>query len=352
MKINTRSIQSYIAISAFLLSGKNIFAPLFKSDSPITSLFFASVTGFLTVRIICIIYSKNTAKQSYQTFFKRITAISTAIFSVFSVLLLLTEVIKDTAYIAGRGVSLSYYISIGIITLCVAFYLCYNSEKGIFRFLLSICVIFFLLSLSLPFSFISTEQAIISKNFFTESDSITDSAIKGIISGLMISADLSVFLYLFKNSAKNSKSTLSRSVIYSSFATAFILLFSEYLCCLLLFGKALLFELDYPMYGAIKLFPFFDMTELLNCAKITSFTVKCAVYVYASADILRKAFSPQKDNLKTYLISLFSAIPILFIILISLSNRNNYGVFQHLIYPSVTLLSLSYLLIRIPISKK
>ncbi len=353
MNDKVKNIQTYISLSVFLISGTAVFSPIYKSENPAVSLFFALVFGTVFTLISLRCFSTVKKDRPKKTFLFPALSVSASLFSVFISLLLLTQVIREAAYIAGRGVNLPYYILLGIAILAVSYYLCYNSEKGIFRFCIPCAIIFAALLFIIPTSFFSTKSAVVNHNLFSITDKMFSSAVIGITSALMISADISAYLFCFKSYITDSYGRLPKKTVGASFLTAFIFLLIQYSATLLIFGKNLTLSLKFPFYALIKLCSPCDVTELLTCAKIISFIIKSSVYSYCCAVSLKKAFCPKKENaLVGFMLGTYLVIPIIFIILVSMFGENQYGALQHLIYPCVFILSLHFLFLYLLKSKK
>ena len=96
-----KSIQTTISYAVFVLSGFLIFSPLHKSGNLPLSLVCSVITSAGMTLFTARIFSLKSGSSGNHSISKVTLSISASILSLFSVLMLLTEVIKDVAYIAN-----------------------------------------------------------------------------------------------------------------------------------------------------------------------------------------------------------------------------------------------------------
>ncbi len=339
MKESAKRIQLYISLTSYFFLSFAIFNPVFTQENISVNLFFCFLTASLTAFCIFFLYVKSPFSLSESSFFHRSFAVLVTIISVFSVLLLMTQVIKDTCYIAGKGVSKYYYIMLSLAVLAVSLYLCFNSEKGMYRFcFMSVIPIFlFIVSALLPYF---TVKGIVFDLNNTRDENLSFTIIHGCISGLFFAFDSSLFIYCFKDCFKADLGFVRSGVasLISSFILWCICITGVYL----IFGKNLTVNLNDPLYALTKSFHGFDMTEALSALRLFAFIIKSSVYLYSCSLCIKKAFFPsQKHALKIILPVVFALIPLIYLPFVFLSQKG-YGTLQGLIYPCVIILSLIF----------
>ncbi|MBP3580063.1 MAG: hypothetical protein J6K12_02320 [Clostridia bacterium] len=251
----------------------------------------------------------------------------------------MTQVIKDTCYIAGKGVSKHYYIMLSLAVLAVSLYLCFNSEKGMYRFcfMAAIPVLVFIFSALLPYF---TVKGIIFDVNGVRDANVRSAIIHGCISGLFFAFDSSLFIYCFKDCFKADLGFVRSGVasLISSFILWCICISGVYL----IFGKNLTMTLNDPLYALTKSFHGFDMTEALSALRLFAFIIKSSVYLYSCSLCIKKAFfHSYKHAMKTILPIVFALIPLIYLPFIFVSQKE-YGSLQGLIYPCVIILSLIF----------
>ena len=336
MRKSTKNANFIICLSCYIFLSFAIFNPLFSRTDFALTLFFCIVTSAATIILFFLLNKKCSKKMKESSTLAKVLSVLATISGVFSVLLLMTEVIKDTCYIAGKGVSREYYLFFSLALLSVSLYLCFNSEKGIFRFcfLSIIPILIFTFSALLPF--FSVKGIIF--DFYTRANESVISPLKcGIIYGLFLSFDVSVFLFCFSKHAK-FKNLGTRWVITALFCSIIVWCIN-YLCVYLIFGKNLVLELDDPLYALTKSFHGFDITETLSALRIIAFIIKSSVYLYACSLLIKKAFfSRHAHSLKIILPVVFALIPLVYLPYLLISHES-YGKMQEIIYPSVIIMS-------------
>ncbi len=345
MKKTSFSFQHFIAATTYLLSGTIIFNPIFSSNNFPLSLLCAFIIGFLLSYATTLIFKKQRGEEINNRYIYGILSVITSILSVFCALLLLTEVIKSVAFIADKPVSLLYYGMLAAVLIAVSFYLCYNSEKGIYRFCILTAFPFAVILFGLFSVFLTTRSFI---PISISNSNISDAILNGLFCGLFIFSDLCVFHFCFKKFSYKDSGSIYKSSIVLSFFTVFIFFGATSIVMLLTFGGDLLSSLSDPYYSTVKLVFGIDITEILSSARIVAFIIKTSTYLYSAAGTLRRTFLPKRKAVIPFVCVLFLAIPVSFITAAFADKRLEYGAFQYLIYPAVILLSflfaLSYLL--------
>ncbi len=335
---DSTSIQTVISYTAFVLSGFLIFSPIHKSQNLPLSLLCAAAVSFLLLLLILRIFmpSKKTVKKPKSC---RISAISASLFSLFAVLMLLTEIIKDTAYIANRGVNLFYYTSTAIAVLLVSFALCIGRAKGIFRFCILSIIPFGILLFTIFFALFTTKGIItdISPDKGFELSSI----ITGLRSGIFYAIDTSVFLFAFKEQIFK-EDNFQKKQIFLGYLISYSFIFIYNIFTVLIFGN-LTSKISDPDYALIKLIRGFDLTEIITAVRIVSFLIKSSVYIYLSSKCISEAFPKPKEKAVTA--GLYILIPVTFLFLSAFDKSLEYGAFQHLIYPVTAILSILFAVI-------
>lgn len=340
-----KSIQGVVSFTVFLLSGAMIFSPLHKSDNLFISLVFAFFTGLIFILIsLRVCERKNTDIPR----FKKLSFLIATLLSVLSAastLLMLTETIKDVSYIANRGISFAYYGFIAVSILIVSYYLCCKSSKGIFRFCIPAVFPFILLIVVIFSAYSTTGVYFENLRFHTLKDSVVNSAIQGIVSGLFFFADSFIFIYCFKDLISDKSGRLMKHSILVGFIIAFSFIGIYNTVTFMIFGSNLTKQLSDPDYALIKLLPGIDMTELICALRIISFIIKSSVYIFSSSLAVSKSISREK---KLYLIIIpviYLAIPPVFAFFYYNSKALGYGAFQSLIYPLTPIMGFLFMLI-------
>lgn len=352
MKKEINSIlANAISFACFILSSEFIFSPLHKSQNIIISAFFAFISGFICLRVIFKVFEK---QRTHQVRAKKTAGSLSIIVSSFSTvisLILITEIIKDVAYVANRNVSLFYYISLSLAILTVSYYLCCNSEKGIYRFCI-LSSLFFIFLFTASFTvFGSVRNAVFDFNFKTKSD-IIGSILIGILSGLFTTADTCAYIYCFDGfiRKKNGKPD-KHSLQYGYFgAISIIIIFN--ILTVLVFGSTLTADISDPDYALVKLIPGIDFTEIISAARIISFMIKSSVYIYSSSKFLKSCFGSENTGIVPFIFTQYLLIPIIVIALTIFDKTLKYGAFQHLIYPIVILFSITAAILNLLYRKK
>lgn len=339
---SSKRLQFYITLTCYIFLSFGIFCPVFTAKNFTASL----IVCFATAVIYALIISK---AFSIQPFFKKdnciihkLLSVAAAFFSISAVLLLMTEVVKDTCFIAGRGVSREYYLMLSAMLLASSLYLCFNSEKGIYRFTFIGIASVLIFTVASVFPIFTVKQAVF--DFYKATDSsVKSTVLDGIKAGLFLSCDISVFLYCFKDCFCFDKG-YSRLTGYSVI-TAFILWCIPIFSTLIIFGRNLTAALHDPLYALTKAFGGFDITELLSALRIFSFIIKSSVYVYSASICIKRAyFASKKHALKVIIPIIFATVPAVFLPFIIIGASDSYGKFQSLIYPCVIILSLIFVI--------
>lgn len=344
MKSTDKKLCYYITMSCYVFLSFAVFTPVFNSQNITATLLFCFITSLLTVSGLSFLFGKalpDKVKSSFPTeknrhgLLNRALSVITCLSGLFSVLLIMTQVIKDTCYIAGKGVSKEYYLGLSAALLAVSLYLCFNSEKGIYRFCItaSVPVLIFVISALLP---LFTVKNIVFDLFATVPHSTIKEAFKGCYYGLFFCLDISVFLYCFKECTGFSRPSVRLGIF--SVITAFMLWCICIVSANLIFGKNLIFLFSDPLYALTKAFDGFDITETLSAIRIFAFIIKSSVYLYSSALSIKNAFCKKAHpSLKKILCSIYVTIPIIYIPF--LITTTDFGKLQHLVYPSVIIMS-------------
>lgn len=335
-----KQIGTILSYSAFILSGCFIFSPLHRSENIIVSFISAFLVGFTALFIILFLDKKLFQKVKYPLSFYVIFCIFISILSVLSSLMLITEIIKDVAYVSGRNISYFYYILISIAVLSVSFYLCSNGQKGIFRFCIISATSFLFMIILTLLSFATTKNIVMDMDF-KDAGAIISSAKAGAVTGLYLTADSILYIFCFKNLIGKEK--LPEKQIITGFFISFILIGVYNITTSLIFGKTLSKSISDPDYALVKLIPGTDFTEIISAIRIISFIIKSSVYIFCSSKVLGKIFSRTKKVTTLLILGHYLFIPIIVIILTLFDKSLGYGAFQHLIYPAVILLSLFFL---------
>ena len=338
----SKTTQYYIVLTSYISLSFAIFTPMFNSRNLPIRLFFCFLSAFIYAIAISFLFSKNVHAKNTNGIFAKILSVIAALESVFCVLLLMTEVIKDTSRIAGRGVNKEYYLLLSLFILAVCLYLCFNSEKGIYRFCCISVLPLILFAVSCLLAHFTVRE--ITADFIDFSAHFfVDDAVKGIFSGLFLSADISIFLYCFHSIACDRRHSTKLCLL--SLITAFgfwcLCIISVYTA----FGKNLIILLSDPFYALTKAFDGFDTTEILSAVRIFAFVIKSSVYIYSASLALKRAFFCQKAcALKVIIPVLFLAVPAIYRPFL-LFSKSSYGSLQHLIYISVITLSFCFIIL-------
>lgn len=344
-----KQISCVLSYISFLLSGMFIFSPLHKAQNITVSLISLLITALLF--LLLIIYFIN---LKHSILFKKshsLLSLICCIFSTFASLMLITEIIKDVAYVADRGISLYYYIILMLAILTVDLYLSLSSEKGMFRFLILSFIPFILLFLMIPFCFITTKTAVLD-NFFSHSSAYFQSAILGIKTGIFLASDSSVFVMCFRNQICNKDYKLPVKSLISGLLISFMLIAIYNIITVMVFGNKLTQSIDDPDYAIIKLIPGIDVTESISVIRIVSFLIKASVYISFSSKALSRTILNGKITHKSITLILHILIPVIVITLAYFDPKLGYGAFQHMILPIVAGLSLVAVFISDSIMKK
>ena len=338
------------AYASFILSGCFIFSPLHRAQNILIALIFALLTGIAIIYLIKPVFNKAVQSRPKTRWIYAILSALAVIISMFTSLMLLTEVIKDVAYVASRGISLFYYIAISFAMLSVSFYLCFNSEKGIYRFCILSFIIFISLSTVILSSFITTKSVI--PDFLRISrKSFEGSALCGILSGLYFSCDTCIFLYCFKEyfTLENGK-TDTRSLLLG-YELSFGIIFIYNITAALIFGSKLIKTLDDPDFALVKLISGTDLTEIISTVRIFSFMIKSSLYLFCAAKALKLCFKKPDTVFLRLVLAEFIMIPTSVAVLCFFDRTLGYGEFQFLIYPAIILLSALFILLYSQLQK-
>lgn len=339
-----RKLNIILAYSSYLLSGSLIFSPLHKSENIIISVLSGFLVGFLELIIIMSVYNQQKHESINRSFPSAVISLTSAILSCAASLMLITEVIKDTAYISNRGISLFYYIFLSLAILSVSIYLCLSHEKGIYRFCILAFFAFLFLYVISFFGFSTTKSFVFDMDF-SQKDMIFSSALTGSLTGIFFAADTSVFIYCFKKHLTKHNGKLDSNALTIAYCLSFFMIGTYNLSTCFIFGSELTNSISDPDYALVKLLPGIDFTETISFLRIVSFLIKSSVYIYGSSLLIKKAlYSTYKStNLPIYIQYLL--IPATVISLIIADKSLGYGAFQNLIYPCVILLSLLFITI-------
>lgn len=344
-----KSIQTTISYAVFILSGFLIFSPLHKSSNLPLSLICSVTTSAGMTLLTARIFSSERGTSGNHGISKTILSISASILSLFNVLILLTEVIKDVAYIANRGVSIFYYTAIALSLLFVSFWLCTSSSKGIYRFCLLSIIPFIILFTTMFFALSTTKSVVFD---FSQTDkSFTEPILTGIKSGLFFTADSVVFCAGFKDNIKTDSGTFPKKQFFTGFLVAYTYIIIYNIFTALIFGR-LTCEISDPDYALIKLIQGIDLTEIISAIRIVSFLIKSALYIYLSSANLKKcnAFGRFKEISITAF--LYLLLPATFLFLAFFDKSLKYGAFQHMIYSITFLMSFCFFLFAALFQKK
>lgn len=344
-----KSIQTTISYAVFVLSGFLIFSPLHKSGNLPLSLICSVTTSAVMTLLTARIFSSERGTSGNHGISKTILSISASILSLFNVLILLTEVIKDVAYIANRDVSIFYYTAIALSLLFVSFWLCTSSSKGMYRFCLLSIIPFIILFTTMFFALSTTKSVVFD---FSQTDkSFTEPILTGIKSGLFFTADSVVFCAGFKDNIKTNSSTFPKKQFFTGFLVAYTYIIIYNIFTALIFGR-LTSEISDPDYALIKLIRGIDLTEIISAVRIVSLLIKSSLYIYLSSANLKncRVFSRFKE--KSITAFLYLLLPSTFLFLAFFDKSLKYGAFQHMIYPITFLMSFCFFLFTALFQKK
>lgn len=342
-------IQIIVSYAVYVLSGFLIFSPLHKSENIPLSLLCAVTIAFFTLWIILRLYSSKSNIKKSGSVLCAVISIIASLSALFASLMLITEIIRDVAYIANRGVSLVYYTFTALIILLVSLYLCTSLDKGVYRFTTLSSLVFAFLFIVIFFSLTTTKGII--TDFSAKSSSLFSPILLGIRAGLFYTADTSVFLFCFKNLIKDEKGNFPQRQIFLGFVISFTFIIIYNLFTILIFGR-LTSEISDPDYALIKLVRGIDLTEIISAVRIISFLIKSSSYIFLSSECLKTAFPKIKLSQRHIISILYAMIPTTFLILAMLDKSLKYGAFQHLIYPVTALMSFCFMLVYSSIQKK
>ena len=337
-KVTNSCAGVLISFSCFILSSEFIFSPLHKSGNIIISASTAILVGLTGLTIILKAFHKERSEYSAAPKLLAVISIISSAFSTVISLMLTTEVIKDTAYIANRSISMFYYISLSLAILTVSYYLCCNSEKGIYRFSILSSILFLLISVLIFSAFTTTKSAVFDTGTNT-AKTLIGSVLRGTVTGLFLTADASCYFFCFNRFIREENGALKKNPIIVGYIFAFLIIILYNVITVLTFGTKLTSSLTDPDYALIKLIPGIDMTETISAIRIVSFMIKSSVYIYCSSKLLKSAFAKTGTSIAPFILIHYLMILIIVIVLTVIDKSLEYGAFQHLIYPSVIIYS-------------
>lgn len=326
-----------LSFSAFFLSSSMIFSPLHKSDNIIVSVLSAFIFGLLGLIIVIHFFKRKKTAEHYP----KAPAITAYILSCAYCLMMVTEMIKDVAYVAGRGISLFYYLLLCVATLIVSLYLCLSGIKGIFRFGILMFIPFLFLFFASVSGFISTKSFIFDISF-NDTNQIISSLVLGAVTGIFFTLDSALYIFCFKKYVYDEDAMLYRRPFIAAYLLSFFTIAFYNLSTNFIFGTELTKSISDPDYALVKLIEPFDYTEAISALRIISFIIKSSIYIFCSSTLMAKAF--KKSSTKAFILSEYLLIPSAVIILSLIDKTLGYGEFQNLIYPSAILLGTVYLL--------
>ncbi len=329
-----RSIQLFIAFLVFMISGLVIFNPIYNSLNIAFSVLLSVAVGTTIFEFYLFIYKRFAKRQSRHLI--KLFSILSCVFSIICTIIYLTQIIKDISHIAGRGISLAYYSALAFAILSVSYYLCYNTEKGIFRFSLLSLSAFILFFFVILLSFTSTKHLFWQDKFPIEMKGIAS----GILTGLFFTFDIPVFFGTFQKYIYDENQRLHTRPLRLSFLCAVIFLSGISIFPYLIFGKGLVLCVTDPIFCATKLFPSADMTEIGSVVKIIGFMIKSSVYINYSSSKICSTFRSKKHIKAITILCLYISIPAVFLTVSLLDKSLEYGAFQHMIYCSVICLGI------------
>lgn len=337
MKItDSKSVQTFISYSVYILSGFLIFSPIHKSQNIPLSLFCAAAVSLILLLLMLRIFSITNSIYT-NIVFARALSICAALFSLFASLMLLTEIIKDTAYIANRGVSLLYYTAIAIAVLFVSFSLSIGGSKGIMRFYTLSIIPFALLLFTIFFSLFTTKGISVYRLY--DSTALSAPIITGLRSGIFYTLDTSVFIFSFREQISTNKGTLPKKQMLLGYLISYTFIFIYNIFTHLIFGS-LTFQISDADYALVKLIRGIDLTEIISAVRIISFLIKASLYIYLSSKCIYISFPKVKQN--TVIILVYLLIPASFLLVSLFDKSLEYGAFQHLIYPVTAIMSILF----------
>ena len=340
MKKETSSnLGCIISFTSFMLSSEFIFSPLHKSGNIIISAISAFCVGFPCLLVILHFFREERSKEKTNTGFFAFTAIVVSALATVISLMLLTEIIRDVAYVANKNVSMFYYISLSLATLTASYYLCFNSEKGIYRFCI-LSGIFFLPVFIMIFSAFTTTKSLIIDIGGGSIKSLSDSILRGALTGLFFTTDACAYITCFNNYIRDENRILKSRQLKKGYIISLILIASYNITTVLIFGSKLTAKIQDPDYALVKLLPGIDLTETISALRIISFLIKSSVYIFATSKMLMAAFGKMGTRFNYFILIHYILIPVIVIFLTILNKNLEYGAFQHMIYPSVILFSI------------
>lgn len=335
-----KSIQTSISFAIYILSSFFIISPLHKSENLPLSLLCALATSFCIIYAQFNIFSNLIATKSSRKHTLRFLTILGTILSLFTILMLLTETIKDIAYVANRGVSLFYYTISATALLFVSLTLCNSHNKGIFRFCILATIPFAFLFSIIFFAPLTTKSIIWVAS--QESSEILSPIITGVKSGLFYSADAFLFFLCFREQIQENGHLPNRKLMTGFiFASTFIIIYNMFTS--LIFGN-LTRDITDPDYALVKLIKGIDMTETVSAVRIISFLIKSSISTLISADFIMVAFPKIKIDKKIIILILYAIIPVSFLALAFFDKTLKYGAFQSFIYPVNAISALCFIL--------
>ena len=320
-----------------------IFNPLLKCALPFTGHFFCLITSVAASLFICIIYRKECHISSTSTVLHKFLSVLCAVFAVLCTLLLMTQVIRDTCFIVGRGVSTGYYFLLSLSLLTTSFALCSAGSRSILRFCCISAPVFMLFTVLCFLPFTAVKGISHDILTFQGGGNLLQSALCGIVSGLMLASDTAILFYCAKQSITIDLTVTKITVL--SVITAFFLLLCQNGCVYLIFGRKLTLLLAKPVYALTKCFKGFDLTEIVPAAGIFAFIAKCSVYLgFASSSVCSAFGCNTKKQKRTAASIIFLAVPAIYLPFLLSENSFYYGSLQHLIYPLIPLMSLFFII--------
>ncbi len=326
-KIGGKKIQLCLSYCAFFLSGTGIYHPFKGSDNILISL----ITSFIVS--LCILFLLLRMTEKYKTCFEKTAAVKMlppviCAGCVFSLLLLLTEVVKDTSFITNRGINLMYYTAISISVLLVNLYLSSGTDKGIFRFLVISFMTYFTLFIISYMPFTTVKN--VTFDFNTSKNAVSSAVLCGVRAGIFLTADSVFFILLFKELYENTKQ--KHRCFLASFLISFVYIFASGIIPYLIFGTELAQKLEMPDYSLSRLIFGFDITEFISGLRIVSFLIKGSVYMGLCTRLITSSSKKFQSKTKV-LLFLHLLLPTVFLSLAIFDKSLGYGSLQHLIAP-------------------
>lgn len=339
MNITGKKVQFLVSFTVFVFMGLAVFNPIFNAGNVLIGLFFAYASAAITVFFSLYVYKKNKTPICKSSFVAKLLSILCGFFSVVSMLLLMTEIVDDTGSVAGKPMSREYYLLLSIALISVSLYLCFNNERGIYRFcsIAAFIVIIFVIACFFP---LNTVNKVVPELLIFEKNIVFNSALTGIFTGFFATVDSFVFFYCFEKCIGFVDGEVKLCI--AAITACFFLWSICIIICSLIFGSNLLCVLSDPIYSLTKVFRGFDITECLSGLRIIAFVIKSSVYMYSSAFLIKKSFCLNgKNSLKKIICILFSSVVIIFLPFLFLDDKK-YGMFQDFLYPLVIFLSVLF----------